>query len=245
MFHVKHWRGEILVKDLFSKYNISIDDNQVAKFNRYYELLIEWNQKINLTTITDYQDVKRKHFFDSCLLLMKYSTNEFKNKKVIDVGTGGGFPGIPLAILLPETHFTLIDSLNKRIDFLKVVIKELHLDHVKLVHGRAEDLGQNDVYREQFDYCVSRAVAVLPLLLEYCSPFIKKGGFLFLYKSKKVSQELLDAKNAFNQLSCQVKDNVELIKDKEYERYILIIEKYQCTPDKYPRKAGKPKKKPL
>lgn len=233
------------MKDLFSLYNISIDDYQIEKFNRYYELLIDWNQKINLTTITEYQEVIKKHFFDSCLLLMKYPKEMFSNKHIIDVGTGGGFPGIPLAILLPEAKFTLIDSLNKRIDFLKIVIDELQLNHVNLVHGRAEDLGQNVKYREQFDYCVSRAVAALPLLLEYCSPFIKKNGLLYLYKSKKVTQEIQVAENALKILNCQVKENIQLISDMEYERFVLEIEKVDNTPSKYPRKAGKPKKKPL
>lgn len=233
------------MKNLFNHYNISLDDNQIEKFNRYYELLIDWNQKINLTTITEYQEVVKKHFFDSCLLLMNYPKEMFDSKHIIDVGTGGGFPGIPLAILLPEAKFTLIDSLNKRIDFLKIVIDELQLNHVNLVHGRAEDLGKNMEYREQFDYCVSRAVAALPLLLEYCSPFIKKNGFLYLYKSKRVTQEIQEAENALSILNCQVKENIQLINDMDYERFILEIEKLDNTPSKYPRKAGIPKKKPL
>lgn len=233
------------MKKLFSNYDISISDKQIEQFKNYYDLLIEWNEKINLTAITEYEDVIKKHFLDSCLLLKVYSSEEFSGKSIIDVGTGAGFPGIPLAILMPETEFTLIDSLNKRIDFLKIVLEQLGLENVKLVHGRAEDLGKDSLYREQFDYCVSRAVASLPLLLEYCSPFIKKDGYLYLYKSKKVTQEIEEAENALNILNCILHKNVEITNEEDYIRYLLEIRKIEFTPDKYPRKAGKPKKKPL
>jgi 16S rRNA (guanine527-N7)-methyltransferase len=208
-------------------------------------LLIECNQKINLTTITEYNEVVKKHFLDSSLLLRLFPTDSLKNKMAIDVGTGAGFPGIPLSILLPETNFLLVDSLNKRIDFLHEVVKKLELKNVKLVHGRAEDLGQNSEYREQFDFCISRAVAPLPLLLEYCSPFIKKDGYLYLYKSKKSQEEIEQSTNALDVLNCKLENNYELAKEEDYVRYLLIIKKYENTPEKYPRKAGKPKKKPL
>lgn len=235
----------ITLKELFAKYNITIDDTQVNKFQRYFELLIEWNNKINLTTITNYDDVIKKHFLDSCLILKNYSCEIFKNKSIIDVGTGAGFPGIPLAILLPDTKFLLMDSLNKRIDFLSIVVQELQLNHVTLSHGRAEDMGREKDYREKFDFCISRAVASLPLLLEYCSPFICTNGKLLLYKSKKVEQEIGEAENALSILNCKIQKCVELTKEEDFERYLLEIEKTSITPDKYPRKAGKPKKKPL
>lgn len=171
------------MKKIFSDYNIEIDNEQINKFDRYYKLLIKWNEKINLTTVTDYEDVIKKHFLDSVLLLKIYKKDLFDLKHVIDVGTGAGFPGIPLAIMLPNTHFTLIDSLNKRIEFLKEVVRVLEIKNITLVHGRAEDLGTDSNYREKFDICVSRAVAALPLLLEYCSPFIRKDGVLYMYNS--------------------------------------------------------------
>ena len=164
---------------------------------------------------------------------------------MIDIGTGAGFPGIPLAIMMPDTNFTLIDSLNKRIHFLEIVIDELQLKNVRLFHGRAEDYGKDNNFREQFDFCVSRAVAPLPTLLEFCSPFIKVDGNLLLYKSKKSEDEMREAKHALSELNCTISDICELWKDESIERYILNIKKYNQTPDKYPRRAGKPKKKPL
>ncbi len=233
------------MKELFNQYGISIADDQVQKFKQYFDLLIKWNEKINLTTITQYDDVIKKHFLDSCLLLKEFPISFFYNKKIIDVGTGAGFPGIPLSIMLPDTDFVLVDSLKKRIDFLKEIIEVLNLKNVDLIHGRAEDLGQNQKYREQFDICVSRAVAALPLLLEYCSPFIKKDGFLYLYKSKKVIQEVQKSENALNLLNCVIQDTVTLVDEEDYLRYLVGIKKVDHTPKKYPRKAGKPKKKPL
>ena len=234
-----------MLNQVFNQYEISITDYQIEQFNQYFELLVQWNEKINLTTITEYNDVVKKHFLDSCLLLKLYSVKDFIGKSIIDVGTGGGFPGIPLSIMMPDTNFVLMDSLNKRIDFLKKVVDILKLSNVKLVHGRAEDLGQDCAYREQFDICVSRAVAALPLLLEYCSPFIRKEGCLYLYKSKKVNEEIRDSENALHLLNCKIRDNIELVNEDDYLRYLLEIEKVDHTPNKYPRKAGKPKKKPL
>lgn len=233
------------MQDLFRNYGIDLDQTQADKFEKYYELLIQENQKINLTTITKYDDVVKKHFLDSCLILKDIPFSYFENKVVLDLGTGAGFPGIPLAIMLPNTSFTLVDSLNKRIEFLELIVDTLGLTNVELIHGRAEDLGRNDKYREQFDICVSRAVAALPLLLEYCSPFIKVEGNLFLYKSKKIIQEIEEAKNAFHILNCNIEKILNLADEKDYERYILKINKNNFTPNKYPRKAGKPKKNPL
>lgn len=233
------------MKDLFAKYDIDIDENQINLFHKYYDLLIHWNTRMNLTTITEYDDVLKKHFLDSTLLLAKYSKESFKEKKVIDVGTGAGFPGIPLSIFLPDTEFVLLDSLNKRIEFLSVVVDELELHNVKLIHGRAEDFGKDEHYREKFDFCVSRAVASLPLLLEYCSCFIKVNGNLLLYKSKRANEEIEDSENALDILNCKMGECITLAEETDYQRYLIQIVKYDPTPSKYPRKAGKPKKSPL
>lgn len=233
------------MKQLFYKYGIDINTKQIEQFDLYYKLLVQWNEKMNLTTITEYEDVIKKHFLDSCLLLKEYKPDRFEGKRVIDVGTGAGFPGIPLAIMIPEASFTLMDSLNKRIEFLKEVCSILKLEHVSLFHGRAEEMGQDIRFREQYDFCVSRAVANLPLLLEYCSPFVKKEGYLFLYKSKKTNQEIEEGKKALEILNCSVSQLMELAKEPDYERYLLEIVKNSNTPQCYPRKAGKPKKRPL
>lgn len=233
------------IRQVFSKNEIEISQDQIKMFDTFYQLLVEWNKKINLTAITDYEEVIQKHFLDSCLLLKEFPKQRFENKTFIDVGTGAGFPGIPLAILLPDTQFTLIDSLNKRIDFLSVVVKKLDLKNIRLFHGRAEEFGKDKNFREQFDYCVSRAVASLPLLLEYCSPFVKVNGSLLLYKSKKVSQEIEDAENALHVLNCRIIRCIEVSIEQDLQRFVLEIEKKDSTPEKYPRKAGKPRKYPL
>ncbi len=233
------------MKELFSNYSIDINDKQVNKFNKYYSLLIEWNKKINLTTITDYEDVIKKHFLDSVLLLKVLKKDLFTLKNIIDVGTGAGFPGVPLAIMLPDAKFTLVDSLNKRIQFLNEVIEILEIDNINLIHARAEELGGDANYREKYDICVSRAVAALPLLLEYCSPFIKKEGVLYMYKSVKVEEEIYSAENALSILNCSINKNILLSDENNFIRYILEIEKKEATPDKYPRKPGKAKKAPL
>lgn len=234
-----------MIQDLFKDYGIRLNQMQVHKFKKYYDLLIQENSKINLTTITEYEDVIKKHFLDSCLILKDIPFSYFENKVVLDLGTGAGFPGIPLAIMLSDTSFTLVDSLNKRIEFLKLIVDMLELTNVKLIHDRAEDLGKDNKYREQFDICISRAVAALPLLLEYCSPFVKVKGNLFLYKSKKVTEEIEKAENAFHVLNCNIEKILNPADESDYERYILEIVKSDFTPEKYPRKAGKPKKNPL
>lgn len=233
------------MKKLFSNYNIEISDDQIAKFNKYYELLIDWNKNINLTTITEYEEVIKKHFLDSVLILKAYSKDLFDCKKIIDVGTGAGFPGIPLAIMLPNTEFTLLDSLNKRIEFLKEVVDNLKIENVTLIHGRAENLGRDLEHREKYDMCVSRAVAALPLLLEYCSPFVKKGGVLYMYKSMKVMEEMCNSENALSQLNCSIHANILLAEEYHYKRYVLEITKNEHIPQRFPRKPGKAKKKPL
>lgn len=233
------------MKELFSNYSIKINDKQVDKFNKYYRLLIEWNKNINLTTIINYDDVIKKHFLDSVLLLKVFTKDLFTSKNIIDVGTGAGFPGLPLAIMLPDAKFTLIDSLNKRIQFLKEVVEILEIDNITLIHARAEELGIDLNYREKYDICVSRAVAPLPLLLEYCSPFVRKEGVLYLYKSLKVEEEICSAQNALSILNCSIKKNILLSVENDFRRYILEIKKDDSTPNKYPRKPGKAKKAPL
>lgn len=233
------------MKKLFSDYNIEVNNEQVGKFDNYYRLLIEWNKKINLTAIINYEDVIKKHFLDSVLLLKVYSKDLFTSKNIIDVGTGAGFPGLPLAIMLPDAKFTLVDSLNKRIEFLKEVIDILKINNITLIHSRAEELGINSDHREKYDICVSRAVATLPLLLEYCSPFVKKEGVLYMYKSLKVEEEIELSKNALSILNCSINKKILLAEEEDFQRYILEIKKENFTPDKYPRKPGKAKKKPL
>lgn len=233
------------MKELFSDYNIEVNCEQIEKFDNYYRLLIEWNKKINLTAIINYEDVIKKHFLDSILLLKVYSKDLFASKNIIDVGTGAGFPGLPLAIMLPDAEFTLVDSLNKRIEFLKEVIDILKINNITLIHSRAEELGIDPDHREKYDICVSRAVAALPLLLEYCSPFIKKEGVLYLYKSLKVEEEIESSKNSLFILNCSINNKILLAEEEDYQRCILEIKKENYTPDKYPRRPGKAKKKPL
>lgn len=235
-----------MIRKIFCECNIELSEKQVQQFQNYYELLIEWNRKINLTAITEYEEVIWKHFIDSALLTKSNLYQEKEKNSILDMGTGAGFPGIVLAILSPEKKFTLVDSLQKRIDFLTIVIKELELENVILFHGRAEDYGQKLNFRNQFDFVVSRAVAELPLLLEYCIPFVKVDGYFISYKGKKYKDEIDCSVNAFKKLTCQI-ENIEkfVLKNREEERILLFIKNNATTNSKYPRRAGKPKKKPL
>jgi len=227
-----------------SQYNVTLTDDQVQKFITYYEMLIEKNKVMNLTAITEYEDVVYKHFVDS-ISILKYF--DFKNcKNMIDVGTGAGFPGIPLKIVLPDVEICLMDSLNKRIGFLNEVITELKLEKISAVHGRAEDLGRNIKYREKFDVCVSRAVANLSTLTEYCTPFLKKNGYFISYKSGNIDEEIINCKNAFVQLNCTPESLEKFnIEGTDYNRSLVIIKKTGNTGIQYPRKSGTPAKKPL
>lgn len=228
---------------LFSQANISIDESQQKKFSTYYEMLIEWNTKMNLTTITDYEEVIEKHFIDSLKIMDYY---ELTNKRIIDIGTGAGFPGIPLAIMNPKTEFVLMDSLQKRLTFLDEVCKELCLNNVTLVHGRAEDLGQDSDYREMFDCAVSRAVAGLPVLCEFALPFVKIDGEFVSYKAAKASEELEQAKHAIDVLGGKLEhDELYQLPFSKANRHILVIKKDKHTPNKYPRRSGVPIKKPI
>lgn len=229
--------------ELLKQWNIDIDDNIVNKFNRYYDLLIEWNEKINLTAITEPEDVLIKHFLDSSALL-KYI--DLSGKSIIDVGTGAGFPGIVLKILNPSCKITLLDSLNKRVLFLNEVITELGLKDIYSVHGRAEDFAHNSKYRENYDIVTSRAVANLSTLSEYCIPFAKAGGFFVPYKSGSIDEEIDEAKRALSILNSSVtKVEKYSLPDTDYERSLVFIHKDKSTTKQYPRKAGTPSKSPL
>lgn len=230
-------------KDL-AELGIELTDRQIEKFLLYYEMLVEWNGFMNLTAITEYDEVMKKHFIDSLSLIKAYDLNQ--EKKVIDIGTGAGFPGLVLKIAFPQLEITLLDSLNKRIQFLNEVICKLELQDIEAVHGRAEDFAKPDQFRERFDLCVSRAVANLATLSEYCIPFVKPGGFFVSYKSEKVNVELEEAKRAISVLGGSFQKNIEfLLPHSDITRNFIVIQKKNKTPLKYPRKAGLPSKEPI
>ena len=224
------------------EFNIKINDEQIKKFMNYMNLLLEWNEKINLTAITQPEEVKLKHFVDS-LTVLKYINDD---DKVIDIGTGAGFPGIPLKIMNENTKITLLDSLNKRINFLNIVIETLNLRNIQAIHGRAEEIARNKLYREKYDVAVSRAVANLSTLTEYMLPFVKVGGKCICMKGANVNEELERAQNAIKELGGEIErvDNFYL-SDNDNERNIIVIKKVKETNPKYPRKAGMPSKEPL
>ena len=228
------------------KQNIELDESKAQALKKYKELLVEWNEKMNLTAITEDYEVIVKHFVD-CLECTHLITNE---KKIIDVGTGAGFPGMPLAIYYPQIEFTLLDGLNKRLIFLEEVVNKLGLKNVKIVHARAEEAARNEEYFESFDAVVSRAVANLPVLLEYTSPYVKVNGKCIVMKGDNAKEELELAKNAMNILKLKNIKEKEYkysysIDNEEYNRTILYIEKMGNTPNKYPRNYGQIKKKAL
>lgn len=227
------------------KNSITLDNDQINKFIKYKELLKEWNNKINLTAITEDRQILMKHFIDS-LEVVKYIN---KNSTVIDVGTGAGFPGIVIAIYFKgNIKITLMDALNKRIDFLEEVIKELNLLNIEIVHARAEEFGQKEQYRERYDYAVSRAVAPLNILLEFDIPFIKVGGKCLLLKGTKLNEEIQESNKALENLNSKITNIYKynyILDDEEYNRNIVEIIKEKETPNKYPRIYGKIKKSPL
>lgn len=230
----------------FKSINIELTEEKVEQFNNYYNLIIDWNNKINLTAITEYEEVVIKHFIDSVLICKVFDLHCVSS--LIDIGTGAGFPGIPLKIVYPHLNITLLDSLNKRCDFLKTVCKDLYFDDLtyNIVHGRAEDFGKSDDYREKYDLCVSRAVSRLNILSEYCIPFVRKDGYFIPYKADKGIEEAEEAKKAINILGADINkiDNIN-IPNTDYSRCFIIISKKDFTPIKYPRKAGTPEKKPI
>lgn len=224
--------------------NLTLDDGQIAQFMEYYELLVEWNQFMNLTAITDFDEVCTKHFIDSLSLCKAFDcTGELA---VIDIGTGAGFPGIPLKIAFPDLRITLLDSLGKRVKFLNEVIGRLGLKNIEAIHGRAEDYAKPGLLREQFDLCVSRAVANLSTLCEYCLPYVRVDGYFISYKSEKISDERQAAQHAIEMLGGRIYDQKEfLLPNSDIYRNLFQIKKVKVTPKKYPRKAGLPSKEPL
>ena len=233
-------------EDSLSKFDIKLTDRQAEQFVQYYELILKWNSFMNLTAITEFHEVVKKHFIDSISIVKAFPdlTNNFES--VIDIGTGAGFPGIPLKIVFPELNITLLDSLNKRVQFLNEVTNCLGLGNVSVIHGRAEDYARPNKLREKFDLCVSRAVANLTTLSEYCIPFVKLDGYFISYKSEKIVEEYENAKNAIKILGGRVDRQVELIiPNSDIYRNLFVIKKEKKTPVKFPRRAGIPLKEPI
>lgn len=232
------------LRDEFAKIKITLSDLQTSQFLSYYELLVEWNAKMNLTAITEYEDVVIKHFVDSVSSVLVYDYKKVHH--LLDLGTGAGFPGIPLKIIYPEINVTLVDSLNKRVNFLNEVISELGLKKITAIHGRAEDLARDLRYREKQDLVVSRAVANLSVLLEYCMPFVRPGGCFISYKSGKYREELESSRKACMILCGKlIKEVPFTLPETDIERSFLVFKKTQKLSQKYPRKAGLPAKQPL
>lgn len=240
---LEKYDSHVFENDL-KEFSVQLNKRQICQFLKYYEILVEWNSFMNLTGITEYSEVIKKHFIDSlsivkCLDLSNVSI-------VIDVGTGAGFPGIPLKIVFPQLKVTLLDSLRKRISFLDKVIEELELSDIRTIHGRAEDFARQEKYREQYDLCVSRAVANLSTLSEYCIPFVKIDGAFVSYKSEKISEELLSAERAIKVLGAVLENRMDFVlPHTDMNRTILLIRKKKETPLKFPRKAGLPSKDPI
>ena len=233
-----------LLKEKALTLGIELNDTQIEQFNKYYEILVEWNKVMNLTGITEYDEVVEKHFIDSLSIVKTLDVKQYET--VIDIGTGAGFPGIPLKIAFPHLKITLLDSLNKRIKFLNTVIDELGLEDIETIHGRAEDFAKQQDYREQYDLCVSRAVANLSTLSEYCLPYVKVEGMFVPYKSGEIDEELSNASKAVSILGGKLIDTFKFqLPGTDIGRSFVKIKKIKNTAKKYPRKAGLPSKEPL
>lgn len=244
------------MKKQLKEFNITLSEYQFEQFQMYYDLLIEWNSFMNLTAITEFDEVVMKHFVDSISFVKAFDLDN-KNLSMIDIGTGAGFPGIPLKIVYPDMNITLLDSLNKRIKFLDEVIKKLALANIYTIHGRAEDFAKDIKYREQYDFCVSRAVANLSTLSEYCLPFVKENGYFVSYKSENLLEkniqtkmgeisEMDAAKKSIDLLGGKVEKQVEFkLPFTDLYRNLVVVKKIKKTPKKFPRKAGLPSKEPL
>ncbi len=231
-----------IIKEYAKEISIELDDKKVEQFYMYMELLLEWNEKINLTAITKPEEVILKHFIDSLTIINKIKPNT----KIVDVGTGAGFPGIPIKIVKEDVEIVLVDSLNKRIHFLDEVIQKLGLTKIETIHSRAEELGRNKKIRETFDYATSRAVANLSTLSEYLMPFVKVGGNVIAMKGSEIEEELQKAQKAISILGGEVIAVEKFILPKsDIKRHIITIKKRNMTPMKYPRKAGTPAKEPI
>ena len=221
-----------------------LTDRQKEQYERYFELLVEWNEKINLTAITEKDEVYLKHFYDSIAPILQGLIQNHPIR-LLDIGAGAGFPSLPMKILFPELDVTIIDSLNKRINFLHLLAEELGLSGVHFYHGRAEDFAQDKAFRAQFDLVTARAVARMQVLSELTIPYLKVGGRLLALKASNAPEELEEAKNALNLLFSKVEDNLQYELPNGDPRYITVVEKKKETPNKYPRKAGLPNKRPL
>ena len=233
-----------LLKSSVASIGILLNDEQVNQFIRYYEILVEWNSFMNLTGITEYEEVVQKHFIDS--LVLGKAIDVSKVSTLIDVGTGAGFPGLPLKIAFPHLKVTLLDSLQKRIKFLDEVIGQLGLTDIETIHGRAEDFAKPSMKRESYDVCVSRAVANLSSLSEYCLPYVSVGGYFIPYKSGKIEEELEEAKKAIYLLGGKLEDEVKfMLPESDISRSLIKIKKVSSTPKKYPRKSGLATKEPI
>ena len=240
---MEEYKTDQFLKDINSL-GISLSDKQIEQLLHYYEMLIQWNEMMNLTAITNYEDVMKKHFVDSLSLVKICDLTG--SLSLIDVGTGAGFPGLVLKIAFPDLNVTLLDSLKKRILFLDDVKSKLEIHGVNIIHGRAEDYAKKDKYRESFDLCVSRAVANLSTLSEYCLPFVKVDGFFISYKSERISKELESAEHAISILGGVMDKQEEfMLPNSDIYRNLVMIRKIQSTSLKYPRKAGLPARNPL
>lgn len=246
---VKQYNTNCFMEDL-KTWGVSLTEKQLTQFICYYEMLADWNERMNLTAITEYEDVIKKHFVDSLSIVKAFEGDNFfpeaEGMTLIDVGTGAGFPGLALKIAFPALKVTLLDSLNKRIQFLDAVIRELGLEGVRTVHGRAEDYARAEGLRESFDLCVSRAVARLSTLSEYCLPFVRQGGMFVAYKSEKVSEEIESAAKAIALLGGRMQRQTEFsLPNSDIYRNLILIKKVKPSPGRYPRKAGLPGREPL
>ncbi len=240
---LNNYNMEQFKKDLL-ELGITLNDKQINQFIQYYELLVEWNSFMNLTAITDFDEVLKKHFIDSLSMIKAFDLSQII--KLIDIGTGAGFPGIPLKIAFPHLEITLLDSLNKRVKFLNEVINQLGLSNIVAIHGRAEDYAKDNKLRKKYDICVSRAVANLSTLSEYCLPFVKIDGRFISYKSEKLNEEIKEAQKAISILGGEVEGQVDFtLPYSDIYRNLLIIRKVKDTPNKFPRKAGLPAKEPI
>ncbi len=237
------WNMGILEEKIY-RLGIRLDHNQIQQFHTFYDMLVEWNNVMNLTGITEYDEVVEKHFVDSLAVINVVDVDNLNT--VIDVGTGAGFPGIPLKIAFPHLKVTLLDSLNKRVRFLKEVIRQLGLADIETLHGRAEEYARKEEYREQFDLCVSRAVANLATLSEYCIPYVRMNGMFVSYKSGDIDEEVKNAKKAIQILGGRLEEVEKFrLPDTDISRSFVKVSKVKNTGKKYPRKAGLPGKEPI
>ncbi len=227
-------------------FGVELSDRQIEQFNAYYEYLVEWNARINLTAITGYSQVETLHFLDSLSIARALPPGQLHDKKLIDVGAGGGFPGVPLAIAFPELQVTLLEATGKKAIFLDFLARTLALENVVVLKGRAEDLGQRAEYREQYHFATARAVAELRTLVEYVLPLLQTGGFFVASKSADAAAEAQQAKHAIELLGGQVREFIPInLPTLDEPRQLVVIEKVAATPSKYPRRAGMPEKRPL